>query len=159
MKGRTVPDEIQTPPETAEGARKWYTVREAAEYLGVNEPTLFRWMKEGAVTYYKVGGATRFSQENLDILFEKNTGSKEAQLLANRCTACGHTTLVEGRLRGAGQLYFRPDKSAFWVLAEAMTPTRARVCAACGYMHLYADTTKLKKLKPKPAEDKTRAED
>ncbi|MBE0534977.1 MAG: helix-turn-helix domain-containing protein [Phycisphaerae bacterium] len=141
-----------------EESKKWYTVREAAEYLGVSEPTVFRWMKEGALSYYKVGGATRFSQEGLDILFEKNTGSKEAARLAGRCTACGHTVLIDGHLRGAGRLYFRPEKSAFWVLAEAMTPTHARVCEACGYMHLYADTTKLKKLKAKPVEEKTHAE-
>jgi excisionase family DNA binding protein len=142
--------------EWGEGAKDWYTVREAAEYLGVSEPTIFRWMKEGTLSYYKVGGATRFSQEGLDVLFEKNTGSKEAEQVAGRCAACGHTVLIDGQFRGAGRLYFRPDKSAFWVLAEAMTPTRARVCAACGYMHVYADTAKLKKLKAQAVEEKPR---
>ena len=147
------------PAEGSEGAKKWYTVREAAEYLGVSEPTIFRWMKEGTLSYYKVGGSTRFSQDGLDVLFEKTTGSKEAEQVVGRCAACGHAVLVEGHLRGAGRLYFRPEKSSFWVMAEAMTPTHARVCTACGYMHLYADTAKLKKLKAKPVEEKPRDED
>ncbi len=131
---------------------KWYSVQEAADYLEVSQATIFRWMKEGTLSFYKVGGATRFSREGLEVLFEKTTGTKEADVIANRCAACGHGVLVDGHLRGAGKLYFRPTKSAFWVLAEAMVPTRARVCAACGYIHLHADTAKLKKLKAKPIE-------
>ncbi len=129
---------------------KWYSVQEAADYLEVSQATIFRWMKEGTLSFYKVGGATRFSREGLEVLFEKTTGTKEADMIANRCAACGHGVLLDGQLRGAGKLYFRPAKSAFWVLAEAMVPTRARVCAACGYIHLHADTAKLKKLKAKP---------
>ena len=131
---------------------KWYSVQEAADYLGVSQATIFRWMKEGTLSYYKMGGATRFSREGLEVLFEKTTGTKEAGAIANRCAACGHSVLVDGQLRGAGKLYFRPAKSAFWVLSEAMVPTQARVCAACGYIHLHADTTKLKKLKAKPVD-------
>ncbi len=129
---------------------KCYSVQEAADYLGVSQATIFRWMKDGTLSFYKMGGATRFSQEGLEVLFEKTTGTKEADAIANRCAACGHSVLVDGQLRGAGKLYFRPANSAFWVLAEAMVPTQARVCAACGYIHLHADTAKLKKLKARP---------
>ena len=132
---------------------KWYSVQEAADYLGVSQATIFRWMKEGTLSFYKMGGATRFSREGLEVLFEKTTGTKEADAIANRCAACGHSVLVDGQIRGAGKLYFRPAKSAFWVLAEAMVPTHARVCAACGYIHLHADTAKLKKLKAKPVDE------
>jgi excisionase family DNA binding protein len=132
---------------------KWYSVQEAADYLGVSQATIFRWMKEGTLSFYKMGGATRFSREGLEVLFEKTTGTKEADVIANRCAACGHSVLVDGQIRGAGKLYFRPAKSAFWVLAEAMVPTHARVCAACGYIHLHADTAKLKKLKAKPVDE------
>ena len=139
---------------------KWYSVQEAADYLEVSQATIFRWMKEGTLSFYKVGGATRFSREGLEVLFEKTTGTKEAGAIASRCAACGHSVLVDGQIRGAGKLYFRPAKSAFWVLAEAMVPTHARVCAACGYIHLHADTAKLKKLKPKPVdEEKPSAEE
>ena len=142
-----------------ESGKKWYTVREAAEFLGVSEPTIFRWMKEGTLSYYKVGGATRFSEEGLEAIFEKTTGTKEVEVLSNRCASCGHGVLIDGQLRGAGKQYFKPEKSAFWVLAESMVPTRTRVCAACGYVHLFADTAKLKKLKAKPAEEKSEEEE
>ena len=139
--------------EAKESRKQWYSVREAAEYLAVSQPTIFRWMKEGHLSFYKVGGSTRFSQEGLDAVIEKTTGLKEAELIAGRCAACGHSVLVEGRIRGAGRLYFRPDKPTFWTLSEAMVPTKTRVCMACGYIQWHADTEKLRKLKPKPIEN------
>lgn len=140
--------------EEESGGMRWFSVKGAADYLGVSEPTIFRWMKEGTISFYKVGGATRFSQEGLDLLFEKTTGSKEAESISSKCAVCGHGVLVDGHVRGAGKLYFKPAKSSFWVLTEAMVPTRARVCAACGYIHFHADTAKLKKLKAKAVEEK-----
>ena len=142
-----------TNDQANERRNQWFSVRDAAKYLGVSQPTIFRWMKEGTLSFYKVGGSTRFSQEGLDAIIEKTTGLKEAEIAAARCAACGHSVLIAGRLRGAGRLYFRPDKPRFWTLTEAMVPTDARVCAACGYIQLHADTEKLKKLKPKPIED------
>lgn len=131
-------------PETAQ----WYSVSDAAGYLGVSEPTLFRWMKEGLLSFYKVGGSTRFTQEGLDAVVEKSTGRKEAEASAGRCAACGHGTLIAGRFQGAGRLYFKPEKTMFWVWTESLVGTVAKVCAACGYLHLYADTEKLSRLKP-----------
>ncbi|MHC4646440.1 MAG: helix-turn-helix domain-containing protein [Planctomycetota bacterium] len=115
------------PNDPKNSSKQWYSIRQAAEYLGVSQPTIFRWMKDGLLSYFKVGGATRFSQEGLDAVVEKTTGRKEAEIVASRCAACGHSILVDGQLRGAGKLYFRPTKSSFWILAEAMVPTRARV--------------------------------
>ena len=66
----------------------------------------------------------------------------------SRCAACGHSVLIEGRLRGAGRLYFQPDKTKFWHFGDSFVPTRARVCAACGYIQLHADTEKLTRLEP-----------
>lgn len=128
---------------------QWYTIKEAAEYLGISQPTLFRWMKEGTLSFYKIGGATRFSQEGLDSVIEKSTGEKEAQQAAGRCVACGHNILVEGRVQATGKLYFKPAKSSFWVLHEAMVPTQARACPACGHIQFCIDPQKLKQLKPK----------
>jgi len=126
--------------------RRWYTVPEAAEYLGVSQPTIFRWMKDGMLSFYKIGGSTRFLRDGLDAVIEKTTGSKEAEAAGNRCAACGHSVLVEGRLRGTGRLYFQPDRTRFWVFEESMVPTKARVCAACGYIQMRADTEKLSRL-------------
>ena len=135
-------------PGPAEGAKSWYSIREAADYLGVSEPTIYRWMKEELLSFYKVGGSTRFEKEGLDAVIEKTTGRKEAEAVAGRCAACGHGVLVDGRLQGTGRLYFRPQKTKFWVFAESMVGLRARVCAACGFVQLNADTEKLRKLRP-----------
>ncbi len=134
---------------------EWFTVGEAATYLDVSEPTIYRWMKEGLLSFYKIGGATRFSREGLDAVIEKSTGRKEAEAAAGRCSACGHNVLVEGRLQGAGRLYFRPFHARFWVFEESLVPTRAWVCAACGTVQMRADTAKLNRLRPRgrpPAE-------
>jgi excisionase family DNA binding protein len=134
-------------PEAPE-SRRWYTIPDAAAYLGVSEPTIFRWMKSGLLSFYKIGGATRFAQEGLDAVIEKTTGAKEAEAAAGRCAACGHSVLVFGRLRGTGRLYFQPEKTKFWTFQESMVPTRARVCAACGYIQVHAETEKLSRLLP-----------
>ncbi len=128
--------------------KRWYTIPEAADYLGVSEPTIFRWMKGGQLSFYKIGGSTRFTQEGLEAVIEKTTGAKEAEAAAGRCAACGHSILVEGRLRGAGRLYFQPQETKFWTFQESMVPTLARVCTACGYIQLHADTSKLTRLLP-----------
>lgn len=146
-------DSRLTNDQTNQRQNQWFSVRDAAKYLSVSQPTIFRWMKEGTLSFYKIGGSTRFSQEGLDAVIEKTTGIKEAEIAAGRCAACGHSILVAGRLQGAGRLYFRPDKPRFWTFAEAMVPTGARVCTACGYIQLHADTGKLRKLKPKPIEE------
>lgn len=138
------------PNEPKDAPQKWFTIREAADYLRVSQTTIFRWMKDESLTYYKIGGSTRFSQECLNAIVEKMTGQKEAADAAERCASCGHSVLIEGGIQGAGKLHFKPEKSSFWVLAESMVPTRARVCQACGYIHLYADPDKLRKLKARP---------
>jgi excisionase family DNA binding protein len=114
----------------------------------VSEPTIYRWMKDQTLSFYKIGGSTRFSREGLDAVIEKTTGRKEAEAAAGRCASCGHGVLIEGRLQGTGRLYFRPDRTKFWVFADSMVGLRARVCAACGFVQLHADTAKLTKLTP-----------
>ena len=128
--------------------KRWHSIPEAAEYLEVSEPTLFRWMRAGQISFHKVGGSTRFTREALDAVVEKNTSVKEAEGARARCVACGHSVLVEGRLQGAGKLYFKPEKTKFFVFAESLVEMKARACAACGYVQLHTDTTKLKRLKP-----------
>ena len=122
--------------------KRWHSVAEAAEYLDVSQPT----------TFYKVGGSTRFSKEGLDAVVEKTTGRKEAEAAAGRCAACGHNILVEGRVQGTGRLYFKPDRTRFWVFKESLVPLRARVCAACGFIQFNVDAEKLSKLRPEDAQ-------
>src|SRR3954470_16931956 len=102
---------------------RWYSIREAAEYLGVSQPTIFRWMKDGLLSFYKVGGSTRFSPESLEAVIEKTTGRKEAEATLGRCASCGHGVLIPGRLQGTGRLYFKPDETKFWTFEESLVPT------------------------------------
>ena len=139
--------------ETRAPKHEWYSIAEAAEYLGISEPTIYRWMKDGFLSFYKVGGSTRFSQEGLDAIIEKTTGRKEAEAAQGRCAACGHGVLIEGHLQGTGKLYFKPSKTKFWVFAESLVPTKAKVCAACGYVQMHADTEKLSRLRPPQTEE------
>ena len=133
----------------------WYSIQEAAEYLDVSQPTIFRWMKQGLLSFYKVGASTRFSREGLDAVIEKSTGLREAEMAAGRCASCGHSVLVEGKLQGTGGLFFRPDKTRFWVWSEALVPTRSRMCVACGYIQIHADTKKMKRLQPRDTNEET----
>jgi excisionase family DNA binding protein len=132
----------------AENDSEWLSVKEAASYLGISEPTLFRWMKEGVVSFYKVGRATRFKRASLDTLVEKRTGSMEAEASRARCAACGHGVIVDGHIQGTGRLYFRPLRTRFWTFREAMVPTVAHVCTSCGYVQMHVETEKLHKVLP-----------
>ncbi len=132
--------------------KDWLSVAEAATYLGVSQPTVFRWMKQGKLTFFKVGGGTRFERRNLDAFVSKQTGSVEAQAVSACCAACGHHELLEGRLQGTGRLYFKPDKTKFWVFSDSMVGLRAHVCTACGFIQLHADVDKLDRLKPEESQ-------
>jgi hypothetical protein len=59
---------------------------------------------------------------------------------------CESDRMEDGKLQGTGRIYFKPDHARFLVLATSEVELRARVCVDCGYIDLYADTKKLKKL-------------
>jgi excisionase family DNA binding protein len=42
------------------------TVEEAARYLRISRPTLYRWCEEGRVKFYETAGSRRFLREDLD---------------------------------------------------------------------------------------------
>ena len=69
---------------------KWYSIKEAAEYLDVGEPTLYRWMREGKITYRKVGDSTRFWQEDLDSVMEVFHSARDADKAREVCPVCHH---------------------------------------------------------------------
>jgi excisionase family DNA binding protein len=128
------------------GPGKWLTIPQAAEYLGVSEPTIYRWMRQGILTYFKVGGGTRFTVECLDAVVEKSTGRREGEVAQGRCAVCGDSRPVPGRLQAVGRLYFRPHRTRFWVLEEALVPVEARTCLVCGHVQMQADLEKLNRL-------------
>ena len=126
--------------------KPWYSIREACEYLDVSEQTVFRWMKEGKLTFFKVGDSTRFRKEDLSMMVTKFTGEKEAEKYGTKCIACGHSVLVPGRISSTGKVYFKPYKTKFLVLFESLVDLEAKSCPKCGFIQLFADTGKLNKL-------------
>ena len=135
---------------------KWYSIREAAEYLDVGEPTLYRWMRDGKITFRKVGDSTRFWQEDLDSVMEVSYSTKDVDKARQVCPVCRHDELVEGKVRGAGLVYFVPKKTKFWTLKDSFVETTGRMCTRCGAIAWFGDTAKLAKLRiPSPANETT----
>jgi excisionase family DNA binding protein len=133
---------------------KWYSIREAAEYLDVGEPTLYRWMRDGKITFRKVGDSTRFWQEDLDSVMQVSYSTKDLDKAREVCPVCHHDELVEGKVRGAGLVYFVPRKTKFWTLKDSFVETTARMCTRCGAIAWFGDTAKLGKLRiPSPAKE------
>jgi excisionase family DNA binding protein len=127
--------------------RKWFSIREAADYLDVGEPTLYRWMRDGKITYRKVGDSTRFWQEDLDSVMEVFHGERDLDKAREVCPVCRHTELVKGKVRGAGLVYFVPQKTKFWTLKDSFVETKASMCTRCGAISWFGDTAKLEKLR------------
>ncbi|PWU17070.1 MAG: hypothetical protein C5B50_12060, partial [Verrucomicrobia bacterium] len=63
------------------------------------------------------------------------------------CPVCRHTELVEGKVRGAGLVYFVPHKTKFWTFKDSFVDTNARMCTRCGAISWFGDTGKLAKLR------------
>jgi excisionase family DNA binding protein len=123
-----------------------FTIKEAALYLQVSEPTIYRWMKDEVLSFYKVGRGTRFTKSQLDAVKITHTSKPEAMMRKNHCACCGHGELVPGRLQSTGLIYFKPEKSKFFTLETSMVGTNAWVCNSCGFIQLHADPDKLSKL-------------
>ncbi len=144
---------LMEPNESTLTKPKWFSIREAADYLDVGEPTLYRWMREGKITYRKVGDSTRFWQEDLDSVMQVFHSEKDLDKSREVCPVCRNTELVEGKARGAGLVYFVPKKTKFWTLKDSFVDTTARMCARCGYISWWGDAATLAKLRlqsPRP---------
>jgi len=131
---------------------KWYSIREAADYLDVGEPTLYRWMKDGKITFRKVGDSTRFWQEDLDSVMQVFHSAKDADKARALCPFCRHDQLVEGKVRGTGLVYFAPKKTRFWTLKDSNVETTAYMCMRCGAIAWFGDTQKLAQIQAKGKE-------
>ncbi len=132
--------------ETKEVVTKWYSIREAAEYLGVAEPTIYRWMRDGEITFRKVGDSTRFWKADLDEVMEVHPSARGLDKIRTFCPSCHHDELIEGHVQSTGLLYFRPKHIKFWTLKDSNVGTTARMCTRCGAITWGGDTTKLAKL-------------
>ena len=47
---------------------EWLTTKEVCEELKVSESTVYRWVSEGKLRGYKIGGLRRFKREDVDDL-------------------------------------------------------------------------------------------
>ena len=148
---------------------KWVTVKEAAAYLKVSQMTLFRWMKSGKLTHYKMGSSVRFTKDDLDALAQPSKAgllsvqesvsseqnlsqvlplNQEALKKEEFCLMCGYDHLIDGHSQSTGRLYFKPLKTRFWIFAESTIPVSVKMCGRCGFLHSFADTSKMEKLNP-----------
>ena len=125
---------------------KWFTIKEAAQYLSIGEPTLYRWMRDGKITYRKVGDSTRFLIEDLDSFVQVFPSEKDSEIVKNICPACHCSDLIEGVFKSTGLNYFRPDKTKFWALKDSNIKTHSMMCTQCGTISLFGDIKKLTSL-------------
>jgi ribosomal protein S27AE len=111
-------------------------------------------MREGKITFRKVGDSTRFWQEDLDSVMQISYSTNDLDKARKVCPVCRHDELVEGKVRGAGLVYFVPKKTKFWTLKDSFVETTGRMCARCGAISWFGDTAKLAKLRiPSPAKE------
>jgi excisionase family DNA binding protein len=142
-------DETKSTPK-----KRWYSIQEAAQYLDVGEPTLYRWMRDGKITFRKVGDSTRFWQEDLDSVMQVFHSAKDIDKAREVCPICHHDELIEGVVRSTGLNYFNPKVTKFWTLKESSIKTTAKMCARCGAVVWFGDTEKLAVLKrPKDSKE------
>jgi excisionase family DNA binding protein len=137
---------MATEPQTV--APTWFSIREAAAYLKVGEPTIYRWMRDGRITFRKVGDSTRFLKEDLDGVVEVFPSQRDTARAAEFCPACHHTVLAEGDLRSTGVVQFQPARTRFWTLRGSSIPVRALMCAQCGTIVPKGDPARLAALQP-----------
>lgn len=50
---------------------KYLTIKQVAELLGVTEPTLWRWNKEGVLKRVKVGNKVRYKESDVNKVLEE----------------------------------------------------------------------------------------
>jgi excisionase family DNA binding protein len=134
--------------EVRSAAKKpnWFGIKEAAEYLDIGEPTLYRWMREGQITFRKVGDSTRFLQEDLDSAIKVFRTDRDLQKIRGKCPLCHENALVDGFVQSTGRLYFKLKEARFWTLKENSVPTTARLCRNCGAISLFGDLSAVEEL-------------
>ena len=121
---------------------KWFTIRDAADYLQIGEPTIYRWMRDGKITFRKIGDSTRFLQEDLDACIVVHESGKTRKGIL-KCSSCNSTNLIDGKCQSTGLLYFVPEKSKFWTLKTSTVPMKAKMCADCGNVIISGDVDHL----------------
>jgi excisionase family DNA binding protein len=126
---------------------KWFSIKEAAKYLNIGEPTLYRWMRDRKITYRKVGDSTRFLQADLDSVVQVFHSDNASEAVKKICPVCHGDELYEGRIRSTGLIHFQLRSPKFWTLKDSNLKMSAVACARCGAVTLLGDVEKLNKIK------------
>ena len=132
--------------QTEAGKQRWYSIQEAAAYLEITEPTLYRWMREKKITFRKVGDSTRFWREDLDAVMQVFHSERSVEESKTICPVCHSNELVEGVFSSTGLNYFQPKKTKFWTLKASNISSSAYMCRRCGAVTLFGDVAKLNAL-------------
>jgi excisionase family DNA binding protein len=132
---------------------KWFTIKEAANYLSIGEPTLYRWMRDGKITYRKIGDSTRFLQEDLDSFVQVFPSKKDSEKVRKYCPICHSDETVEGVFRSTGLNYFKVSKAKFWTIKDSNIKTSAVMCTQCGAITHFGDFEKLNDLLPESEDE------
>lgn len=62
------------------GTETYFTVDEVAEMLRVSSRTIYRWMENGKLKFFRAkGGATRIPLSELNRFIEENTGTHQKE--------------------------------------------------------------------------------
>jgi excisionase family DNA binding protein len=125
---------------------QWYTIKDAAAYLDVGEPTIYRWMRDGRITFRKIGDSTRFLQQDLDALVQVHPSERDVDAVRQICPSCHFDELIQGRVQGTGRVYFTPENTSFWSFRTNNVETRASMCPRCGVITWFGDTEELERL-------------
>ena len=125
---------------------KWYTIKEAAKYLSIGEPTLYRWMRDDKITFRKIGDSTRFLREDLDSFVQVFPSEKDLEKVKKICPVCHSNEVVQGIFRTTGLNYFKPVKSKFWSMKDSNIKTHAVMCLKCGVITHFGDVKKMNSL-------------
>ena len=56
---------------------KWISLSEVAEYLGVAEVTIYRWLEKGKIPAHKIGTQWRFKPSMIDEWVKSGSASEE----------------------------------------------------------------------------------
>lgn len=64
--------------------KKWLTVEEAADYLGLKKSTIYAYIHERKLPYYKRGHVVRFKVEELDAWIEASRVESLQEAIQNQ---------------------------------------------------------------------------
>lgn len=59
--------------------KRWMSVSEIAEYLGVAAITIYRWLEKGQIPAHKIGKQWRFNQDIVDSWVESGNAAMSSE--------------------------------------------------------------------------------